>query len=72
MEPIVFHYMMIGLTATLSEFGPEMSITSKLAADDPDLANSYWRAIEKMVFHETPSDTDIDAVMFQPPSPNRR
>ena len=26
-DPILFHYMMISLTATLSEFGPEMQVT---------------------------------------------
>jgi hypothetical protein len=72
MEPIVFHYMMIGLTATLSEFGPEMGVTSKLAGDDPRIVKSYWRAVEKMVFHKSPSDSDIDTLTVRPPSPNRR
>ena len=48
--PIVFHYMMVSLTAMLSEFGPEMSFTSKLAADDPCVIKSYWEAVEKMIF----------------------
>ncbi len=61
MEPIVFHYMMIGLTATLSEFGPEMGVTSKLAADDPGVVASYWRGVEKMVFGKSPPAANIDA-----------
>ena len=46
MEPIVFHYMMVSLTAMLAEFGPEMAVTasSKLAADDPRMAKSYWQS----------------------------
>ena len=72
MEPIVFHYMMIGLTATLSEFGPEMDVTSKLAADDPGIVKSYWRTVEKMVFRTSSSDSDIDALTLRIPSPNRR
>ncbi|WGD50258.1 hypothetical protein QA641_32305 [Bradyrhizobium sp. CB1650] len=27
-DPILFHYMMVSLTATLSGFGPEMQATS--------------------------------------------
>jgi len=61
MEPILFHYMMVSLTAVLSEFGPEMRITSKLAADDPGVVASYWRGVEKMVFGKSPPDANIDA-----------
>src|SRR5260370_8566382 len=50
MEPILFHYMMVSLTAMLSEFGPEVRVTRKLVADDPDLAAGYWLAVEKIVF----------------------
>jgi TetR/AcrR family transcriptional regulator len=49
-EPIVFHYMMIALTATLSDFGPEMLMTSKLASDDPDVVESYWNLVEELIF----------------------
>src|SRR5246127_5281461 len=31
-DPILFHYMMVSLTATLSEFGPEMQVTSGLSS----------------------------------------
>jgi TetR/AcrR family transcriptional regulator len=61
MEPIIFHYMMVSLTAMLSEFGPEMRVTSKLAADDPHVVTSYWRVVEKIVFGEPPSNAAIDA-----------
>jgi TetR/AcrR family transcriptional regulator len=72
MEPVVFHYMMIALTATLSEFGPEMGVTSKLSADDPRVVKSYWRTVEKMVFQKSPSESDIDALTLRLPSSNRR
>jgi TetR/AcrR family transcriptional regulator len=49
-EPILFHYMMVSLSATLSEFGPEMWITSGLASDDPKVAKAYWRLVEETVF----------------------
>ena len=55
MEPILFHYMMVSLTAMLSEFGPEMRVTSNLAADDPHVITMYWRVVEKIVFGKPPS-----------------
>jgi hypothetical protein len=41
---------MVSLTAMLAEFGPEMGVTSKLAADDPRVVKSYWQAVDKMIF----------------------
>lgn len=55
MEPIVFHYMMVSLTAMLAEFGPEMIITSKLAADDPLVVENYWQVVDKMIFGKSVS-----------------
>ncbi|NPT46343.1 TetR family transcriptional regulator [Paraburkholderia sp. 1N] len=49
-EPIVFHYMLISLTSTLSSFGPEFSATSDLSPSDPALAENYWRTVEQLVF----------------------
>jgi TetR/AcrR family transcriptional regulator len=72
MEPILFHYMMVSLTAMLSELGPEMRVTSKLVADDPGVVTSYWRAVEQMVFGKSPSDSEIEALTPRPASSNRR
>jgi AcrR family transcriptional regulator len=72
LEPIVFHYMMVSLTATLSEFGPEMGVTSKLAADDPRVVKSYWRTVEKIVFGKAPSDAEITFLTVRLPASNRR
>jgi AcrR family transcriptional regulator len=49
-EPILFHYMMVSLTAALSEFGPEMRITRRLSADRPEIAQAYWSFVEQTVF----------------------
>ncbi|WP_426440414.1 TetR/AcrR family transcriptional regulator [Bradyrhizobium genosp. P] len=49
-DPILFHYMMVSLTATLSEFGPEMRMTSGLSSGDPKVVEAYWRLVDKMVF----------------------
>jgi AcrR family transcriptional regulator len=48
-DPILFHYMMVSLTATLSEFGPEMQVTSGLSSDDPKVVEAYWRLVDEMV-----------------------
>jgi TetR/AcrR family transcriptional regulator len=49
-EPIVFHYMMISLTAMLAGFGPEMRVTSPVRSEMPAIAASYWRYVESLVF----------------------
>lgn len=49
-EPILFHYMMVSLTATLSEFGPEMEVTSGVPADRADVADAYWGLVDRIVF----------------------
>ena len=49
-EPILFHYMMVSLTATLSEFGPEMHVTQRVSADRPEIVDAYWTFVEKTVF----------------------
>jgi TetR/AcrR family transcriptional regulator len=49
-DPILFHYMMVSLTATLSGFGPEMRVTSALSAEDPKVVEAYWRLVDETVF----------------------
>jgi AcrR family transcriptional regulator len=49
-EPIVFHYMMISLTAMLAGFGPEMRVTSRVRPEAPAIVDSYWSHVENMVF----------------------
>ncbi len=53
-EPILFHYMMVSLTATLSGFGPEMEVVSDLSPGDPRVAEAYWRLVEGIVFDKYP------------------
>ena len=49
-EPIVFHYMMISLTAMLAGFGPEMRVTGRVRPQAPAIVDSYWSLVESMVF----------------------
>lgn len=49
-EPILFHYMMVSLTATLSEFGPEMALTGSVDPNDETIAKAYWNLVDRTVF----------------------
>ena len=53
-DPILFHYVMVSLTATLSEFGPELHVTSGLSSGDPKVVEAYWRLVDEMVFGKEP------------------
>src|SRR5580704_4472973 len=53
-DPILFHYMMVSLTATLSGFGPEMQVTSGLSARDAKVIEAYWRLVNETVFGKSP------------------
>src|SRR6201987_5916848 len=54
-DPILFHYMMVSLSATLSEFGPEMQVTSGLSSADPKVVAAYWRLVDETVFGKEPN-----------------
>ncbi len=49
-DPVLLHYMMIGMTSTLSTFGTEMRATSNVSASDPDVADAFWNTVEGLVF----------------------
>jgi TetR/AcrR family transcriptional regulator len=53
-DPILFHYMMVSLTATLAGFGPEMQITSGLSAEATKVVEAYWRLVDETVFGVPP------------------
>jgi TetR/AcrR family transcriptional regulator len=53
-EPIIFHYLMISLTSTLSGFGPEMKATANLSSSDPTVVDTYWQAVEALIFKSEP------------------
>src|SRR5258707_6104456 len=53
-DPILFHYMMVSLTAALSEFGPEMQVTSGLSSVDTKVIEAYWRLVDDTVFGQEP------------------
>jgi TetR/AcrR family transcriptional regulator len=49
-DPILFHYMMVSLTAALAEFGPEMQVTSGRSSENPKVVEAYWHLVDEMVF----------------------
>jgi AcrR family transcriptional regulator len=49
-DPILFHYMMVSLTTTLSGLGPEMRVTSGLSAENSKVIEAYWRLVDETVF----------------------
>jgi len=71
-DPILFHYMMISLTATLAGFGPEMQVTSGLFSDDPKVVEKYWRLVDETVFGREPRRKRVGKtrqIAFSGPSP---
>src|SRR6266702_3967184 len=49
-DPILFHYMMVSLTATLSGFGPEMQVTRGLSGENAKVIEAYWSLVDETVF----------------------
>src|SRR6476659_11304315 len=49
-DPILFHYMMVSLTATLSGFGPEMQVTGGLSPENTKVIEAYWGLVDETVF----------------------
>jgi TetR/AcrR family transcriptional regulator len=62
-DPILFHYMMVSLTAALSAFGPEMQVTSGLSSGDTKVVEAYWRLVDETVFGEQPKTDRATARM---------
>ena len=58
-DPILFHYMMVSLTAALAAFGPEMKVTSGLSADSAKVIEAYWRLVDQTVLGK---DTGVKPV----------
>jgi TetR/AcrR family transcriptional regulator len=48
-EPLLIHYMLIGITSVLSSLGPEMRAVSGLSPNDPAVVESYWKLVGTLV-----------------------
>jgi TetR/AcrR family transcriptional regulator len=49
-NPVLVHYMMIGMTTVLCSLGEEIRTIAGVAPEDSKVANSYWTIIEHAVF----------------------
>ena len=49
-NPILIHYMLIGMTSVLCSLRDEISEISGIEASDPKVEHEYWALIEKTVF----------------------
>jgi AcrR family transcriptional regulator len=49
-EPVLIHYMLIGMTSVLASLAPEIRKFSGLSPDDPTVRDTYWRLVETFVF----------------------
>src|ERR1700694_3895184 len=49
-DPILFHYMMVSLTETLSGFGHAMQVTGGISAENAKVIEAYWHLVDETVF----------------------
>jgi AcrR family transcriptional regulator len=49
-EPILVHYMMIGMTSVLSSLGAEIAAITGMAVNKPDIAEAYFDMMERVMF----------------------
>ena len=50
-EPLLVHYMLIGITSVLSSLGPEIRAISGLSPNNPAVVESYWKLVQTLVFN---------------------
>jgi TetR/AcrR family transcriptional regulator len=51
-NPILIHYMLIGMTSVLCSLGDEIAQIAGISTSDPKVEHEYWTLIEHMVFSE--------------------
>ncbi len=49
-NPILIHYMLIGMTSVLCSLRDEIAEISGLSASDPKVEHEYWGLIEQTMF----------------------
>ena len=49
-NPVLIHYMVIGIISIFGALGEEIRYNSGLDTSDPEVVNSYWTLIEQIVF----------------------
>jgi len=51
-DPVLLHYMMIGMTTALSSLGADMAATSGRAPQDPAVVANYWTLLEVVLLNK--------------------
>ena len=51
-NPILIHYMLIGLTSVLCSLGDEIAEIAGISTSDPKVEHEYWSLIEHTVFSD--------------------
>jgi TetR/AcrR family transcriptional regulator len=49
-EPVLIHYMLIGMTSVLTSLAPEIRTFSSISPDDSSVVERYWELIECFIF----------------------
>jgi len=49
-DPILVHYMLIGITSALSSLGSEIKEIARIEPDAPSVVDAYWKLIDMTVF----------------------
>jgi TetR/AcrR family transcriptional regulator len=49
-EPVLIHYMLIGMTSVLTSLAPEIRTFSRISPDDSSVVERYWELIESFIF----------------------
>jgi TetR/AcrR family transcriptional regulator len=53
-DPVIFHYMMIGILSVPSSLGTEMMIAKGISTSDPAVLDQYWQLIDDLIFSWQP------------------
>jgi AcrR family transcriptional regulator len=64
-EPLLIHYMLIGMTSVLSSLGQEIYAISGVSPSHPAMVESYWKLVESFAFNAR-------RVSVGPPNKTRR
>jgi AcrR family transcriptional regulator len=49
-DPVIFHYMMIGIMSVPSSIGAEIKMAKGIAINNPDVLGIYWDLIDTLIF----------------------
>jgi TetR/AcrR family transcriptional regulator len=53
-DPVFFHYLMIGIISVPSSLGAEMKIAKGISTSDPAVVDQYWQLIDDLIFTRLP------------------